>query len=98
VQRVPVRIAFDPQELAAHPLQIGLSMQVAVATRNRGGQRLPELAKSAPAYATDVFHSIDELADARVKAIIAANVGKPERSARRLGIPPGASGGARVYR
>ena len=27
VQRVPVRIALDPRELALHPLQIGLSMQ-----------------------------------------------------------------------
>jgi len=28
VQRVPVRIALDPRELAAHPLRVGLSMQV----------------------------------------------------------------------
>src|SRR5207237_2654930 len=32
VQRVPVRIALDPQELAANPLQIGLSMQADVDT------------------------------------------------------------------
>ena len=42
VQRVPVRIALDPNELAAHPLQIGLSMQVDVDTRNREGARLPQ--------------------------------------------------------
>ena len=30
VQRVPVRIALDPRELAAHPLQIGLSMKAEV--------------------------------------------------------------------
>ncbi len=30
VQRVPVRIALDPEELAAHPLQVGLSMTVDV--------------------------------------------------------------------
>jgi hypothetical protein len=35
VQRVPVRIALDPQELAAHPLQIGLSMQVEIDTHQR---------------------------------------------------------------
>jgi membrane fusion protein (multidrug efflux system) len=28
VQRVPVRIALDPRELAAHPLKVGLSMDV----------------------------------------------------------------------
>ena len=26
VQRLPVRIALDPSELAAHPLRVGLSM------------------------------------------------------------------------
>ncbi|MBW8911066.1 MAG: HlyD family secretion protein, partial [Sphingomonas sp.] len=30
VQRVPVRIELDPKELAAHPLRVGLSMEVEV--------------------------------------------------------------------
>jgi membrane fusion protein (multidrug efflux system) len=30
VQRLPVRIALDPRELAAHPLRVGLSMAVDV--------------------------------------------------------------------
>jgi len=30
VQRLPVRIALDPKELAAHPLRVGLSMDVVV--------------------------------------------------------------------
>lgn len=34
VQRVPVRIAIDPAELARHPLQVGLSMQVTIDTRS----------------------------------------------------------------
>ena len=38
VQRLPVRIALDPVELRAHPLQVGLSMQVDVETRERGGE------------------------------------------------------------
>jgi membrane fusion protein (multidrug efflux system) len=73
VQRVPVRIALDAQEMAEHPLQIGLSMKVEVAVRDSGGARLPQVAQNAPAYATDVFHSVDEAADARVQEIIAAN-------------------------
>ena len=73
VQRVPVRIALDPKELAAHPLQIGLSMQAEVDTHQRSGDRLPQLGAPAQARETDVFHSLGELADARVKAIIAAN-------------------------
>src|SRR3989475_7396616 len=79
VQRVPVRIALDAPELAAHPLQIGLSMQVEVDTHERNGDRLPQLAQSAPTYATDVFHALDGIANGRVKAIIAANdAGSPQ--------------------
>ena len=37
VQRVPVRIALDPKELAKHPLRIGLSTDVAVDTHDRSG-------------------------------------------------------------
>ncbi|HEX6138621.1 MAG TPA: efflux RND transporter periplasmic adaptor subunit [Casimicrobiaceae bacterium] len=73
VQRVPVRIALDAKELAAHPLQIGLSMQAEVDTHQRSGERLPELPQPAMAYSTDVFRAQDALADGRVKAIIAAN-------------------------
>src|SRR5258706_6202796 len=75
VQRVPVRIAIDERQLAEHPLQIGLSMAVEVDTREREGLRLPQLAQTS-AYSTDVFRSIEEQANARVKAIIAANEGK----------------------
>ena len=74
VQRVPVRIALDPKELSEHPLQIGLSMQAEVDTRERGGNRLPEISQGT-VYSTDVFRSVEERADARVKAVIAANEG-----------------------
>jgi membrane fusion protein, multidrug efflux system len=80
VQRVPVRVALDPQELAAHPLQIGLSMQVEVDTRDRGGDRLPQLAQATPVYATGVFGTPDSMANQRVKEIIAANEEGPGRS------------------
>jgi membrane fusion protein (multidrug efflux system) len=73
VQRVPVRIALDPREMEQNPLQIGLSMKVEVSVRDGSGERLPELAHNAPAYSTDVFHSVDEAADTRVHEIIAAN-------------------------
>ena len=33
VQRVPVRIKLDPEQLAARPLQVGLSMEAVIDTR-----------------------------------------------------------------
>ena len=73
VQRVPVRVALDPAELAAHPLQIGLSMRADVDVHDKSGARLPQLASTATPWSTEVFGSTDALADARVAAIISAN-------------------------
>ncbi|MGB6603490.1 MAG: efflux RND transporter periplasmic adaptor subunit, partial [Steroidobacteraceae bacterium] len=73
VQRVPVRIALDPRELSAHPLQIGLSMKADVDVHDRSGARLPRLASTSSGWSTDVFDSSGALADARVRAIISAN-------------------------
>ena len=73
VQRVPVRVALDPREIAEHPLQIGLSMRADVDVRAGSGARLPQLASTATPWSTDVFGSSDAQADARVAAIISAN-------------------------
>jgi membrane fusion protein (multidrug efflux system) len=38
VQRVPVRILLDPEEVKKHPLRIGLSMQATVDIKDTSGQ------------------------------------------------------------
>jgi len=81
VQRVPVRVALDPAEVAAHPLQIGLSMRADVDVRDGSGARLAQLASTATGWSTDVFATGDALADARVAAIISANQAAPARAA-----------------
>ena len=81
VQRVPVRVALDAAELAQHPLQLGLSMQVEVDTHQRSGELRPRDARAAPAYQTKAYASPGELADQRVDAIVKAN-GGDARAAR----------------
>ena len=81
VQRVPVRVALDPRELAQHPLQIGLSMKAYVNVRDDNGQRLPQVASNDRDYSTDVFRSVAAQADDVVRQIIAAN--EPGADARR---------------
>jgi len=75
VQRIPVRIALDRDELKSHPLQVGLSMQVKVDTEDESGDRLPRVAKSSSTDASEVFATFDKAADERVRSIIAANDG-----------------------
>jgi membrane fusion protein (multidrug efflux system) len=74
VQRVPVRVALDAREIAAHPLQIGLSMKAEVEVKGGAdGARLPELASNRPSWTTSATGENERQADARVQAIIAAN-------------------------
>lgn len=75
VQRVPVRISLDPEELAAHPLRIGLSMQVDVDIANAQGTSLTSAApaRATPMYQTDVFENAGKQAEQRVAEIIANN-------------------------
>ena len=76
VQRLPVRIALDPAELAAHPLLIGLSMHAEVEIRETGGTQLAAAPRANAVWAPAAFAKPSEDAEARVQAIIAANLGR----------------------
>ena len=75
VQRIPVRIRLDSQELVAHPLRIGVSMQVKVDIANDAGTSLTShvAARTAPAYITTAFDTAGKDADALIRRIIADN-------------------------
>ncbi|MEX3932309.1 HlyD family efflux transporter periplasmic adaptor subunit [Paraburkholderia phymatum] len=71
VQRLPARIQLDQKELEAHPLRIGLSMEVDVDTRNDTGAQLGTAMNTT--YHTDVFDGYGAQADAEIEKIIAQN-------------------------
>ena len=79
VQRVPVRIVLDAQEIAERPLRIGLSMKVAVDIRDQSGTAVSKAAHntphSTPVARTDVFDDLDQAAFERINAIVSANLG-----------------------
>lgn len=55
VQRVPVRISLDPQQVRAYPLRVGLSMSVKVDTSDAGGKTMAEAGdRSAVTAETDI--------------------------------------------
>lgn len=85
VQRVPVRIALDRGELAAHPLRVGLSMEVSVDVADTSGATLAPAPRGEPAAQTTVFDRSQREADELVARIIAANLGgrAAPRAARR---------------
>ena len=75
VQRVPVRVALDPQEVAANPLRIGLSMEATVDVTQQDGKALTDAPRPSTGVQTDVYAMLDEQATAEIKRIIAANAG-----------------------
>jgi len=74
VQRVPVRIALDNQELDKHPLRIGLSTDVTVDIRHDQGSVLANTSKQQPVAQTDVYDQMASKADAEAERIIRANL------------------------
>ena len=77
VQRVPVRIALDPAEVKAHPLRIGLSMQVAVRVEDKSGPLL-STGRQHDAASTAVFEDLDHGAAPLIARIIADNAAAPQ--------------------
>jgi membrane fusion protein (multidrug efflux system) len=78
VQRVPVRIALDPKEIARNPLRVGLSMNVTVNVADESGtsvESTPRTQAQGAVASTTVFDSLQHDADAEVARIVAANGG-----------------------
>jgi membrane fusion protein, multidrug efflux system len=74
VQRVPVRIALDNDELDKHPLRVGLSTDVTVDITNDKGPVLAATPQQPPAE-TSVYDQVAAQADAEAEKIIRANLG-----------------------
>ncbi|RDU97378.1 efflux RND transporter periplasmic adaptor subunit [Trinickia dinghuensis] len=81
VQRLPVRVALDPAELRAHPLRIGLSMQVDVDIKNDSGSQLGNAQNTV--YQTNVFDKYGDEANAEIARIIAENAGSNSKLAQK---------------
>ncbi|MGD0503085.1 MAG: HlyD family efflux transporter periplasmic adaptor subunit [Steroidobacteraceae bacterium] len=75
VQRVPVRIELDAQDLAQAPLRVGLSATVTVDTTDRDGPVLAGKSADRPVADTQVYNQDLDQANAAAEAIVARNLG-----------------------
>jgi membrane fusion protein (multidrug efflux system) len=99
VQRVPVRIALDRNEIAKNPLRVGLSMEVTVDVADQNGRTLadtPRTAAQGAVASTTVFDALEHDADAEVARIVAANGGGHVPVAKAPATPAAAGTDARV--
>ncbi len=76
VQRVPVRVALDPRQVAANPLRVGLSMDAEVDVSNQDGKTLADAPRTSPVAQAQAYSAVNSGADAEVRRVIAANSGK----------------------
>ncbi|MDR1967700.1 MAG: efflux RND transporter periplasmic adaptor subunit [Burkholderiaceae bacterium] len=79
VQRVPVRVTLDAQQIKAHPLRVGLSMQARVNVSDLSGAELAAAPRAEPIAQTQVYAQADDGSDALVRKIIEQNMGKARR-------------------
>lgn len=78
VQRLPVRISIDQDDLDKHPLRVGLSVSVTVDTHDRDGKVLASSPTHQVVSHTSVYSNGFAQADQKAEAIINANLGKPD--------------------
>ncbi len=91
VQRVPVRITLDAEQLQRNPLRVGLSMDAEIDISNKDGKTLADAPRVAAMSQTQVYSTLDDGADAVVDRIIAANMGRAVAPAARPGAAPAAA-------
>ena len=73
VQRVPVRISLDPQQITRYPLRIGLSTLVEVNIADTKGEMLSQQKRTAPLYATNTLSYDESAVENLIEKIIRDN-------------------------
>ncbi len=75
VQRIPVRILLDREEIKQNPLLLGLSMYATVNTSDTSGHFLREISQKKAIMSTNIYHVSLEDVDRLIDEIIAENAG-----------------------
>jgi membrane fusion protein (multidrug efflux system) len=74
VQRFPVRIVIDPQDLKSHPLRVGLSMLAEVDVHDASGPVVSTQVRTVP-QPTQASAGDDPSLELRIQSIVAQNAG-----------------------
>ncbi|WP_065258311.1 HlyD family secretion protein [Pseudomonas bananamidigenes] len=83
VQRVPVRIHINAEELAKHPLRVGLSTNVEVNLHDQSGPVLAQQPPQKASFSTSVYDRQLSEADAMITQLIHDNSAAVSKTAQR---------------
>ncbi|MDB6015188.1 MAG: hypothetical protein JWL65_7438 [Gammaproteobacteria bacterium] len=81
VQRLPVRIGLDPNELHNHPLFLGLSTSINVDVHDLNGASISQQPVWAAGMQTDVYTTQDDGVDTEMRRILEDNLGRAPKVA-----------------
>ena len=73
VQRIPVRVSLDLDQLRRNPLRLGLSMNVSIDVHDLEGSRVPSMSVDKSIYQTDIFYSQIDGAEKVIQEILDQN-------------------------
>jgi membrane fusion protein (multidrug efflux system) len=73
VQRLPVRVVIEPEDLIAHPLRLGMTMQARVNIRNQSGSYYQKESNLSPIYSTDIYQDEIEQSKKCINSIFLRN-------------------------
>lgn len=74
VQRLPVRVRVNKDQLRLHPLRIGLTMRARVDIRNTSGDMIPTTTEGSPHYETSVLKEEERGSQEAVDEVFEANL------------------------
>lgn len=74
IQRIPVKVSLEPEQIKKFPLMLGLSMTVTTFTHDRSGTRLPNAMCEKPIYQTNIYDFELDGVDEMIDQIIAENI------------------------
>ena len=83
VQRVPVRVHINPDDLAKHPLRVGLSTVVDVNLHDQSGPVLAQQPPQKASFSTNVYDRQLAEADAMIARLIHDNSAAASKTAQR---------------
>ena len=74
VQRLPVRVELDPEEIRQRPLRVGLTCRAVVDVRDQKGAMVPKNTEGSPLYQTSIFE-VEEAGDMEfINSIVLENL------------------------
>jgi membrane fusion protein (multidrug efflux system) len=74
VQRIPVRLVLDQNQVKQHPLRLGLSMKVTVNISDMEKPFIPSERPEVPLFKTDIFENEEEGVEELIAEVIAENL------------------------